>query len=68
MHAKDFRLWMVEAGLNGRQTAEALGKSEDTVTRYRTNGVPRTEEPIVRLACAALLAKVEPWYPPVRRT
>ena len=62
MQAKDFKLWMVEAGLNGRAAAEALGKSEDTISRYRTAGVPRSESAIVRLACAAIIAKVNPWY------
>lgn len=64
MPPKDFKLWMVEAGLNGREAAEALGKSTDTISRYRIVGVPTTEAPIVRLACAAVLAKIEPWYAP----
>jgi hypothetical protein len=63
MQAKDFKLWMVEAGLNGRQAADALGKSTDTISRYRITGVPKSEAAIVRLACAAVLAKIEPWFP-----
>jgi hypothetical protein len=63
MQAKDFKLWMVEAGLNGRQAADALGKSEDTISRYRTSGVPKSETAIVRLACAAIVAKLAPWFP-----
>ena len=63
MQAKDFKIWMAEVGLNGRQAAEALGKSEDTISRYRTVGVPPSEAGVIRLACAALAAKLAPWSP-----
>jgi len=61
---KSFRIWQATVGLNGREVAEALGKSEDTVTRYRTHGVPKTEATIVRLAMAAVAAGLAPWSAP----
>lgn len=62
MQAKDFKRWQIDAGLNGREAADALGKSEDTISRYRTQGVPASESPVVRLACAAIISKLPPWY------
>lgn len=63
MQAKEFKQWMAEADFNGRETAEALGKSEDTISRYRTAGVPKSESAVIRLACAAIVQKVGPWFP-----
>lgn len=63
MRAVEFRIWQTSTGLNVREAAEALGKSADTVSLYRRDGVPPRESRIVRLACAAILSKLEPWSP-----
>lgn len=64
MDGKSFRIWQAMVGLNGRQVAETLGKSEDTITRYRQHGVPMSEETMVRLAMAAVVANLPPWISP----
>lgn len=64
MTAKDFRIWQASVGLNGRQVAEALGKSEDTVSRYRNGGVPAPEAAVVALAMSAIEAQLPPWRAP----
>lgn len=61
MEAKQFRLWQAELGLSGREVADAMGKTPDTITNYRTKGVPEREVTIVRLAMAAIAAKLPPW-------
>lgn len=63
MRAVEFRIWQSTTGLNVRQTAEALGKSPDTVSLYRRDGVPERESRIVRLACAAIANDLSPWSP-----
>lgn len=64
MRAVEFRIWQATVRLNGRKTALALGKSEDTISLYRTQGVAARESRIVRMACAAILANLEPWKAP----
>lgn len=66
MTAKEFRVWQATVGLNGNEAAQALGKSKDTISAWRASGVPDNQSPIVRLACAAIAAKVEPWHAPIK--
>jgi TPP-dependent pyruvate/acetoin dehydrogenase alpha subunit len=61
---KDFRIWQAMVGKNGMQVAIALGKSTDTISRYRKHGVPMSEETMVRLAMAAVAAQLPPWSAP----
>lgn len=63
MGAWEFELWLKTTGLNGRQAAELLGKDLDTVSGYRNRGVPRAQAKLVRLACAAIAARLAPWEP-----
>lgn len=64
MTAKDFRIWQASIGLNGRQVAEAFGKSQDTISRYRNDGVPTAESVVVALAMSAIEAQLPPWRVP----
>lgn len=64
MDAKDFRIWQAMVDKNGMQAAMALGKSPDTISRYRKFGVPASEAPIVRLAMAAIAAGLKPYEAP----
>ena len=61
MTAKEFREWQAAVGMSGREVAEHLGLSQNTISAYRSNGVPPAESPRVRLACAAIKAKLAPW-------
>ena len=63
MKPHDFRVWQSQVNLSGREVAEALGKSEDTISAYRTRGVPARESAVIRLACAAIAAGIAPWFP-----
>lgn len=54
---KVFSQWVVETGKSGAECAELLGVSLDTMTNYKKRGGDRT----VSLACAAIIAKLEPY-------
>ncbi len=62
MKATEFKVWQGHVDMSGREVADAFGKSQDTISAYRTKGVPKREEAMVRLACAAISAKLPPWY------
>ena len=64
MRAVEFRIWQAGTGLNVREVAEAIGKSPDTISLYRRDGVPERESRIVRLACSAIANDLRPWSPP----
>ena len=49
------------AGTRPASLAEALGKSEDTISVYRHQGVPEREAKMVGLACAAIAHGLPPW-------
>ena len=61
MTPESFRAWQEHAGLSGRAVSEALGKSEDTIVRYRKHGVPDRESRAIRLAIRALANALPPW-------
>lgn len=61
MTAAAFRFWMERTGLNGRQAAEVLGRSRDTISSYRYVGVPERESRMVSLACAAYAHGLPGW-------
>lgn len=61
MTAAQFLAWMARVHLNIGQAAEVLGKSRDTIARYRTDGVPEREAKVVGLACAAYAHGLPPW-------
>lgn len=48
-------------GFNGAETARRLKKSEDTISRYRSKGVPKCDGEVVALACAAIAMKIPKW-------
>ena len=59
MTAGEFTAWRKHLGLNGREAADALGVSKNTITYY-SNGkwaIPKT----VALACSALANQLRPW-------
>jgi hypothetical protein len=64
MNPHDFRIWLAMVDKNGEQAAVALGKSTDTIGRYRKKGIPASEAYIVRLAMAAVAAGIKPWSAP----
>lgn len=61
MTGAQFLAWMARVGLNIRQAGGVLGKSRDTIARYRTDGVPEREAKVVGLACAAYAHGLPPW-------
>lgn len=54
MDAKRFKEWQKRMGWNAAETARRLGKSPDTISAYRINGVPKVQALVVGLAMAAL--------------
>lgn len=56
MTADDFRGWMLEMGWTIQQASYHLGKSIETIRRYRLEGVPAREATVIWLACEALRA------------
>lgn len=54
MTPEAFRAAQDRLNLSGKEIGEALGKSQDTIVRYRQQGVPERESRAVRLALAAL--------------
>lgn len=61
MDAATFRAWQAHMGFNGAETARRLGKSEDTISRYRKRGVGRSESRSIGLACAAISMGLPEW-------
>lgn len=63
---KEFRNWQNSIEIEGRpirgiELARRLGRTDDTITKYRNVGVPDSEEPTLRLAMAAISANLKPW-------
>ncbi len=56
-----FREWQEQMKITAVQAAKLLGKSPDTISRYRTTGVPASEALVVGLACSALAMGLRPW-------
>lgn len=66
MTPADLRAWQAHMGWTGREAALRLGVShatyQDWVTgKSRTTGRPIKLPPLLRWACAALAAGLEPW-------
>lgn len=61
MEAKVFREWQSHLGLSAKDCSRLLGKSDDTISRYRIKGVPIGEAKIVGLACSAIAFNLKPW-------
>ena len=66
MTAEAFALWlkaMKDAGLarSDAACARLLGKSPDTMVRYKQRGVVGPEATVIALACRALMHRLEPW-------
>lgn len=60
MPAKRFKEWQERMGWSAAETAKRLGKSPDTISAYRINGVPNVQALVVGLAMAALEHRLEP--------
>lgn len=54
MTPEAFRAAQERLNLSGKDIGEALGKSPNTIVRYRRDGVPEGESRAIRLALAAL--------------
>lgn len=55
--AKAFGQWVEDVGKSGAECAELLGVSLESINNYKQRGGNR----IVALACAAIIAKLEPY-------
>jgi transcriptional regulator with XRE-family HTH domain len=60
MTGKQFKEWQVTMGWSAAEAARRLGKSPDTISKYRAKGVPQREALVVTLACKALEAGIKP--------
>lgn len=60
MTAKQFKDWQARMGWSAAEVAKRLGKSPDTISAYRVNGVPKGQATTVGLALAALEHRLEP--------
>lgn len=61
---KEFRTWQASLGdgrIGAAEIGRQMGKSPDTISRWRNAGVPDDVEPIVRLAMSAITAGLAPW-------
>lgn len=56
-----FRAAQEHLGLSGIQIGQALGKSPNTIVRYRRDGVPEGESRAIRLALRAIANALPPW-------
>ena len=54
---KAFAQWVEDVGKSGAECAELLGVSLESINNYKQRGGNR----IVALACAAIIAKLEPY-------
>lgn len=61
MTPEAFRSAQDHLGKSGKELGEDLGKSEDTIVRYRKHGVPDRESRAIRLAIRALANALPPW-------
>lgn len=59
MTAERFKDWQKRMGWNAAECAKRLGKSPDTISAYRINGVPKAQSVVVGLAMAALEHRLE---------
>jgi len=59
--AKAFREWMEHLRLSGVQAAAVLGRSEEAISRWRHNGVPKRDASVVALAMSAYAHRLPPW-------
>jgi hypothetical protein len=57
MNAESFCAWLLKSKLSDRAAARELGCSRNSIVQWRANGAPR----YVALACAAILAGLEPY-------
>ena len=59
MTADEFTAWRKHLGLNGREAADALGVSKNTITAYERGkwDIPKA----VALACSAVANQLRPW-------
>jgi transcriptional regulator with XRE-family HTH domain len=55
-----FRAAQERLNFSGKDIGEALGKSPNTIVRYRRDGVPEGESKAIRLALAALFYGLPP--------
>jgi hypothetical protein len=62
MSKDQFVAWQKHLGISNAEAGRRLGKSADTIGRYRTQGVPASEAIMVGLACSALALGVPPWH------
>lgn len=60
MTAKEFKAWQADMGWTATEAARRLGKSADTISRYRAHGVPERDAVTVALACKALANRLTP--------
>ena len=60
MTAREFKEWQKSMGWTAAEAARRLGKSPDTISAYRSKGVPLREAVVVSLACKALTAGMKP--------
>jgi hypothetical protein len=61
MTPEAFRAAQAHLGLSGIRIGQALGKSPNTIVRYRRDGVPEGESQTGRLALRALANALPPW-------
>lgn len=61
MDRATFIAWQSHMQFSNAEAARQLGKSADTIARYRKSGVPASEGRVVALACAAIAMKVPAW-------
>lgn len=67
MDAETFKAWQAHMGFNGAVAAHRLGKSEDTISRYRRHGVPKSEARIVGYACSAIAMMLPEWTTNIKK-
>lgn len=61
MTPEAFRAWQGHMHLSGKQIAERLGKSQNTIVTWRKHGVPVAESLLVRTALSAIAHDLPPW-------
>ncbi|TIW23120.1 MAG: GIY-YIG nuclease family protein [Mesorhizobium sp.] len=61
--AKDneFVAWQERMDITCAEAARLLGKSEDTISRYRLNGIPNHMKQVLELACYAIENGIPAW-------
>lgn len=61
MDADTFKAWQAHMQLSNAEAARQLGKSEDTISRYRRLGVPASESTLVSKTCTAVALNLPGW-------